>query len=232
MPVKSNIEFIVIHCAATRPEWWASRPVEAKRDEIARWHVDGNGWRAIGYAGIIDRDGSYAKGRDLDQDGDTWEEIGAHVAGQNSRSVGLCLMGGYGGGTDDDFFDNFTQAQYDTMMEKVQEIRDYCGWEVPVRGHNEFANKACPTFNVQRLFAEHKRKLAEAEPEPRTTPIQSTTIQAAAAGAVTATGAAGTAVAQLTGTAQTIAIVGAFLIIAMFLYIIRERLQKWAKGDR
>jgi peptidoglycan LD-endopeptidase CwlK len=70
------------------------------------------------------------------------------------------------------------------------------------------------------------------KPKERTTPAQSTTMQAAGAtGVATATGAA-TAISQLDGTAQLV-VIGATVVVAFaVLWIMRERLRKWAEGDR
>jgi hypothetical protein len=40
---------IILHCADTRPEWMAGRPLAEKVAEIRRWHVEERGWRDIGY---------------------------------------------------------------------------------------------------------------------------------------------------------------------------------------
>ena len=67
---------------------------------------------------------------------------------------------------------------------------------------------------------------------PRTSPTQSTTIRAGAAGAVSVLTGAGTAIAQLDGTAQIVVIVCAFIALAGLAWIVRERLKRWARGDR
>jgi len=66
----------------------------------------------------------------------------------------------------------------------------------------------------------------------RDNPAKSTTMQAAGAtGVATATGAA-TAISQLDGTAQLV-VIGATVVVAFaVLWIMRERLRKWAEGDR
>jgi peptidoglycan hydrolase-like protein with peptidoglycan-binding domain len=51
------VDEIVIHCAATHPDWMRGQPLTAKRKEIERWHREERGWRKIGYHHLIDRDG-------------------------------------------------------------------------------------------------------------------------------------------------------------------------------
>lgn len=66
----------------------------------------------------------------------------------------------------------------------------------------------------------------------RTTVAQSTTVQASAAQIATGVTAAGTAVGALDGTAQIIALVFAGIVILAGLWVMRERIRKWAEGDR
>jgi len=146
------IDEIIVHCSATRPEWFLGKSVEQKRDEIKNWHVKDRGWKDIGYALIIDRDGKTAKGRDLDKDGDVWEEIGAHVEGKNSRSIGLCLIGGFGSNADDPFLKHFTPAQEDTLFMTISSLRKEFPSIKFISGHNQYANKACPGFYVPTWY--------------------------------------------------------------------------------
>jgi len=222
--VVRQIDEIIVHCSATRPEWMDGHSVEAKRDEIRRWHIEDRGWRDIGYAMIIDRDGSVADGRDLDGDGDTFDDIGAHAKGRNSRSVGVCLLGGFGSSATDEFADNFTPEQDAALRRVIARVKNYIGRDIPVKGHNDYANKACPGFNAARWYA-HK-------PSVRGSIAESNTMQASAVGAVTAAGSGVAAVGQLEGQAQTLTIIIAGVILLAFLFIMRERIKKWAKGDR
>lgn len=143
-----QIDEIIVHCTATRPEWFAGRSAAAKVDEIRRWHVGGNGWSDIGYAMLIDRDGTRAKGRDLDKDGDVFDDIGAHTKGRNSRSIGIALVGGHGARADDNFLDNFTPEQDAALRQLISELQSQFPSIKKVSGHNEYATKACPGFHV------------------------------------------------------------------------------------
>jgi len=115
-------------------------------DTIHKWHVDERGWLDIGYHFIIKRDGTIQTGRDLDKDGDIYEEVGAHVAGWNKHSIGICMVGGRG--DDDKPVNNFTDTQFRSLLNLIRIIRaDYK--TATIHGHNEFAAKACPSFDVQ-----------------------------------------------------------------------------------
>jgi uncharacterized protein (TIGR02594 family) len=66
----------------------------------------------------------------------------------------------------------------------------------------------------------------------RTSPAKSTTLQAAAGAAVSGAGSAAYAVGQLDSTAQIVVAVGAVVAGLCLAWIMRERLRKWAGGDR
>lgn len=133
-----NITKIIIHCAATRP----SMDIGAK--EIREWHTKGNGWADIGYHGVIRRDGTLESGRPMDQPG-------AHTSGYNANSIGICLVGGVkeDGKTPEA---NFTPEQWATLRRVVLDLRKKHP-NATIHGHNEFAAKACPSFDVQKWLA-------------------------------------------------------------------------------
>ena len=134
MEPRSKTDYIVIHCVATKPS------MDVGVDTIRDWHVNGNGWRDIGYHLVIRRDGSVEKGRDIN-------DSGAHAAGYNSKSIGLCLVGGMA--EDNSAEDNFTAQQWTSLLATVKELLvDFP--EAKVIGHNEISEKECPSFDVQK----------------------------------------------------------------------------------
>ena len=129
-----KITKIIIHCAAT-PEG-----KDFTVQQIDQWHRQ-RGFRCIGYHFVIYRDGSIHKGRPI-------EQAGAHTTGQNAHSIGICLIGGCAadGKTPKD---TRTEAQRAALIKLVNELRSQFP-AASVHGHNEFAAKACPSFNVQK----------------------------------------------------------------------------------
>lgn len=122
-----------MHCSAT-PE---GRDYTVA--DIDRWHKQ-RGWKGIGYHYVIYRDGSIHTGRKI-------EEIGAHCTGQNADSIGICYIGGVAtdGKTPKD---TRTPAQKATLRGLINELKaKFPG--ITVHGHREFANKACPCFDVK-----------------------------------------------------------------------------------
>lgn len=134
------VEEIVVHCAATVPDWMAGRPLLEQVAEIRRWHVQGNGWRDIGYHWIIGRDGLILPGRPETQ-------IGAHVVERNQGSIGICLIGGHEAAASDSFERHFTPAQAVTLRQQIAAISGRTRIR-RVSGHNEYAAKGCPGFFV------------------------------------------------------------------------------------
>jgi N-acetylmuramoyl-L-alanine amidase len=130
-----KINKIIIHCSAT-PE---GRHVTVQ--DIDRWHRD-RGFSQIGYHWVIYLDGSIHKGRS--------EEIaGAHVVGHNANSVGICYIGGV-----DEMMrpkDTRTKEQRATMRSLVSSLKNKYP-DATAHGHNEFAAKACPSFDVKKEF--------------------------------------------------------------------------------
>lgn len=140
------VDEIILHCSATRPGWMATAGIDAQLAEIRLWHMRDNGWNSIGYHWLIGRDGSIRPGR-------RETEIGAHVAGHNLGSIGICLIGGHGASARDPFIQHFTRAQDTSARQLIQAI----GMRTPitkVTGHNDYAAKACPGFTVSTWLKE------------------------------------------------------------------------------
>ena len=139
MEPRASTDYIVIHCSATKP----SMDVDA--ETIRNWHVNERGWRDIGYHKVIKRNGDVEDGRDV-------RDSGAHAAGYNSKSVGVCMVGGMA--EDNSAENNFTAQQWTALLDLVKQIKiDYP--EADVIGHNEISEKECPSFDVQQWKKEN-----------------------------------------------------------------------------
>lgn len=128
------IKEIIIHCSAT-PE---GRDVTI--DTIRGWHKQ-RGFKEIGYHYVIYRDGSVHTGRSV-------ELPGAHCSGHNQNSIGVCYIGGMSKDMTE-AKDTRTTAQQAALVKLIKELMTrYPG--VSVHGHSEYANKACPSFDVKK----------------------------------------------------------------------------------
>lgn len=131
-----TINKIIIHCSAT------PQGKHFTVEDIDQWHRQ-RGFASIGYHYVIYLDGTVHQGRP--------EALqGAHTLGQNAHSIGICYIGGVAadGKTP---LDTRTTAQKNALVKLVDEL----GARYPkatIHGHREFANKACPSFDVQKEF--------------------------------------------------------------------------------
>lgn len=162
------INLIVIHCSATPNgdslfrgsvgtpgfqtpvsainEWHRKRGFKRDPEACKRFNplLD-----AIGYHYVIYRNGAIATGR-------ADAEIGAHVAGFNKNSLGICMVG----------IDHFTQAQWSSLrslvpaLQKNYDIKRVVGHRdlSPDQNHDGIIEsfewlKTCPGFDVSSWVA-------------------------------------------------------------------------------
>jgi N-acetylmuramoyl-L-alanine amidase len=131
-----EINKIIVHCSATR---------EGENFEVAeirKWHL-ARGFSDIGYHFYIDLYGEIHKGRDINK-------IGAHCKGHNRNSIGICYCGGVeaDGKTPKD-------TRYDCQKESLIAVLRTLKAMYPnavIHSHNDFANKACPSFNATKEY--------------------------------------------------------------------------------
>lgn len=218
-----KIDTIIVHCTATRPNWWGDRRPEEKVAEVRRWHTEERGWSDIGYHVLIDRDGTVVDGRPI-------EKAGAHAKNHNKTSIGISLFGGHGGSQDDKFEENFTPEQDRALRKVIAQLRmEYPGINTVI-GHNEVSPKMCPCFKVDEWL-----KNAEAGPKTERKKIaQSKTIQASSVAKLASIASPAT-IATVGGLEwQKLLIMGVFALIALVALgvVDLERLKKWNMGDR
>lgn len=136
-----KVEYIAVHCSATK----AGKAYRAA--DIDKWHR-AKGWSGIGYHYVIPLDGSIEPGRPLDDDHLLEpNEVGAHVQGYNSVSIGICLIGGVD--ADGKPANTFGHAQLDALELLLRSLSQR--WpHARIRGHRDFpmVAKACPSFDV------------------------------------------------------------------------------------
>jgi len=166
--MKRTINAIVIHCAATpNGKAFTIADLDAmhkargfKRAAQAVRNLNPE-LKHIGYHFVIELDGSIKSGRGL-------EEIGAHVQGNNARSIGICMVG----------TDKFTQAQWmalreclinlatkilgRTIMTADSMLQSFANAGISIKGHRDYSPdlngngrierneyiKTCPGFDV------------------------------------------------------------------------------------
>ncbi len=130
-----QITSLVIHTADTP----AGKFFNA--DDIRSWHIK-RGWSDIGYHYVILLDGTIELGRQINV-------IGAHVAGHNSNSIGICYIGGGGGE------DTRTEAQKTSLIFLLNTLK-LMFKKADILGHRDFegVTKSCPNFNAIAEYAQ------------------------------------------------------------------------------
>ena len=99
----------------------------------------GRGWSDIAYHYVVYRDGSVHEGRDVNS-------VGTHCAGHNSHSIGVCYVGGMTKDMKRDK-DTRTDAQKKGLLTLLRGLRRLYP-NARIRGHRDFAAKACPSFDA------------------------------------------------------------------------------------
>lgn len=141
-----EINLAVWHCSATK----AGEPFTT--EDIDRWHRK-RGFRKIGYHMVVLLDGNVEYGRDI------WE-AGAHAAGYNHNSIGICYIGGLD--SDGNPKDTRTPAQR-AVMRELKKYLSYFYPGIKHVGHRDLSvdlngdgvitpdewMKACPCFDVK-----------------------------------------------------------------------------------
>lgn len=132
---RKKTTMLIIHHAAAP---------SASVETIHKWHL-GRGWLGIGYNFYIRKDGTVYQGRG-------WEYVGAHCAGYNSVSVGICLEGNYE--TDADM----PAAQYEAAVQLICMALDRYPTINEICGHKAHGATACPGkyFPLDRMIADAK----------------------------------------------------------------------------
>ena len=131
-----TINKVIIHCAGTKTNQ------NFDVSNIDQWHRD-RGWSEIGYHYYIKLDGTIQQGRDL-------KRVGAHCAGYNSSSVGVCLEGGKN--PDGSKWDMCTRRQ-EYSVEKLLKKLGKQFPEITLHGHYEFSKtKSCPNFDINKFY--------------------------------------------------------------------------------
>ena len=157
------LDTIFVHCSAS-PRGRPDRAEDIERWHVERWGIAGKG---SGYHAIVELDGGVRWMRGP-------ERAGIHVGRWNPHSLGVCYIGG----VEEDVF---TPADTRTP-DQIKAIDEVCyTWlerfgHLKIRGHNEVAARACPSYDVQadlreRGFWEHRPISARLDPnDPRHLP--------------------------------------------------------------
>lgn len=131
-----TIDKIVVHCSAT------PKGRDVSVDTIRKWHVEERGFSDIGYHWVVELDGSINKGRHE-------SKSGAHAKGYNSRSIGVCYVGGVDSNMKAK--DTRTEAQKEALHCLLVDLKGrYPNAEIV--GHCDLSKKDCPSFDAKSEY--------------------------------------------------------------------------------
>lgn len=126
----------------------------------------------------------------------------------------------------------FDWPLYDKLAPAVKEAAAREGVEI-VWGGDWKTFKDGPHFELARsVYPDDGWHTAEEPPAERTSATQSTTVQASAVQIASGAGAGLAALGALDGTAQIVALAFAGIVVLAAAWVMRERLRKWAEGDK
>lgn len=144
-----KINEIIVHCSDS--EWGDAKIID-------EWHKERK-WKGIGYHYVIcngfltycSYKNKKRKNKDdgILQTGRPIEEIGSHVKGRNSNSIGICLIGKK----------DFTDKQFDSLMKLMYKLLIDYPIGLNIYGHYETKSgakqgKTCP--NIDMPILRHK----------------------------------------------------------------------------
>lgn len=121
-----NISLIILH----------HRGGQGSIESIHQQHLK-NGWAGVGYNFYIRFSGKVYEGRPL-------EYVPSHCAGNNSKSIGICLEG--------DFRKQQpTKLQMDSLRELIKELRAKYPQITKVLNHNDLYATQCPVIDLKGM---------------------------------------------------------------------------------
>lgn len=141
-----KLKYLILHCTATAE----GREVSSKN--IRDWHTlpppQGRGWKQVGYSDMIHLTGQIENLVPYDGDGIVQpREITNGAVGTNGETRHIVYVGG---------ITNTGRVKDTRTPEQILAIRNYVTMMITINpdiligGHNQFAAKGCPSFDVPK----------------------------------------------------------------------------------
>ena len=134
---RTKTDYIILHHTAA---------TQGTVQAIHNYHVNGRGWKGIGYNFYVRKDGKIYQGRP------EWA-VGAHATGYNDKSIGVCAEGNFEA-------EKMPEAQKQGIIELIKELKKKYP-NVQIKRHKDFAATACPGKNypfVEIIQAVNKKE--------------------------------------------------------------------------
>ena len=120
---RTKTDYIILHHTAA---------TQGTVQAIHNYHVNGRGWKGIGYNFYVRKDGKIYQGRP------EWA-VGAHATGYNDKSIGVCAEGNFEA-------EKMPEAQKQAIIELMRELKQKYP-NAQIKRHKDFAATACPGKN-------------------------------------------------------------------------------------
>lgn len=153
-----TINGFVVHCSATKPGQKVNVAVIDKWHSKRGFRVQRESGHSCGYHFVILEDGTIEIGRFLN-------EVGAHVQGYNSKTIGICYVGGLDAAGKPK--DTRTDAQKDSLRWLLTKLKQRFP-QATIAGHRDYSPdrngngiieprewlKACPCFDAKMEYSD------------------------------------------------------------------------------
>ena len=100
---------------------------------FANYHINERDWPGIGYHFVIDAYG-------LPQQTNNLSTVSYHTSGQNTSSIGICLVGNFDEQTP-------SEEQIRGLVKTIKMLKQL-GYVFEIHGHREYSSKSCPGDNI------------------------------------------------------------------------------------
>ena len=120
---RTKTDYIILHHTAA---------TQGTVQAIHNYHMNGRGWKGIGYNFYVRKDGKIYQGRP------EWA-VGAHATGYNDKSIGVCAEGNFEA-------EKMPEAQKKAIIELVRDLKQKYP-NAQIKRHKDFAATSCPGKN-------------------------------------------------------------------------------------
>jgi hypothetical protein len=138
--VKVPVHEVILHCAAIKTGQFDGMNAFQMFAEVNRWHIEAGFKNGFGYHGLITPGGVWYAGRPFAMKGGHCK-----AQGKNNGTLGILLIESRQITHIGRYADWFTQRQRDTLIDLIPSF----GAIKRISGHNDYAAKLCPGFNVR-----------------------------------------------------------------------------------
>lgn len=135
---KTPVREAILHCAAIRSGQFDGMSAFQVFLTVNKWHHERGFKNGFGYHAIVMPNGQWYSGRPLTM-------RGAHTIGHNKDTWGILLIEHRQIKKMGDFEDYYTEAQRHALRAWLRSMPQI----EKVSGHNAYAPKLCPGFNVE-----------------------------------------------------------------------------------